>query len=40
MQTMLHFLENDRDRLLQAVTTARTPEKTQDAVIAELDRLL
>lgn len=40
MQTMLHFLENDRDRLLQAVTAARTPEKTQDAVIAELDRLL
>lgn len=40
MQTMLHFLENDREKLLHAVTTARTPEKTQDAVIAELDRLL
>ena len=40
MQTMLHFLENDHDRLLQAVTSARTPEKTQEAVVAQLDRLL
>lgn len=40
MQTMLHFLENDREKILSSVTKARSPEKTQEAVTAELDRLL
>ena len=40
MQTLCSFLEKDREKFLSSVTKAHTPDKAQDAIVSELDRLL
>lgn len=40
MQNLCSFLEKDREKFLSSVTKAHTPDKAQDAIVSELDRLL
>lgn len=40
MQTLCSFLEKDREKFLASLAKAQSPEKAQDAIVGELDRLL
>lgn len=40
MQDLCSYLEKDREKFLSSVTKAHTPDKVQNAIVSELDRLL